>query len=225
MSNSQPFSHYRAAPRSKPDEFVVPQWFINAIRPGVRFLSRVLWHLEHRGCENIPRNGGLIIASNHQTYVDPFWVSIPIKRPVRYLAWNVALSWPIVGKLMRTLGAWPLQLEGSDPAAIRRSLQWLRDGGAILIFPEGGRGRPDGSMMRFKAGAVRIALEAGVPILPVTIRGANHVWPAGRRLPSTGHVEVTFHPLYHVNQTSGEEARDCAKRETQKLAEIIRSAL
>ena len=126
---------------------------------------------------------------------------------------------------MRLLGAWPLQLEGSDPAAIRRSLQWLRDGGAIVIFPEGGRGRPDGSMMRFKAGAIRIALEAGVPILPVTIRGANKVWPIGRRCPRMGRVEITFHPLYHVKQVAGEEARACARREGEALAEIIRSAL
>jgi len=79
--------------------------------------------------------------------------------------------------------------------------------------------------MSFKAGAIRIALEANVPILPVTIKGANHVWPSGRRCPRTGQVEVTFHPLYHVKQKPGEEARVCARREGQALAEIIHSAL
>ena len=127
---------------------------------------------------------------------------------------------------MRMLGAWPLQLEGSDPAAIRRSLQWLRNGGAVVIFPEGGRGQPDGSMIRFKGGAIRIALEAGVPILPVTIKGANRVWPSGRRLPRIGgDVEITFHPLYEVSQQVGEEARACARRESEALAAIIGSAL
>src|SRR5207248_8788627 len=68
-------------------------------------------------------------------------------------------------------------VEKSDPTAIKRSLRWLRDGGAVVMFPEGGRGNPDGSLGRFKPGAVRMALESGVPILPVTIRGGERVWP------------------------------------------------
>jgi 1-acyl-sn-glycerol-3-phosphate acyltransferase len=182
--------------------------------------------VKHSGEENIPDSGGFVIAANHQTYLDPFWLSIPIKRPLRFLAWNVAFSWPLMGKVMRLLGAWPLQLEGSDPAAIRKSLQWLRSDGAVVIFPEGGRGLPDGSMVRFKGGASRIALEAGVPILPVTIRGGNRVWPTGRRLPRLGEkVEVIFHPVHEVNQLPGEETRACARRETEKLAQTIGSAL
>lgn len=225
MSNSGTASPHKAAARSKSGEAVLPRWTIDLMRSSIGLVSRFLWGLQHKGIENIPSNGGLIIASNHQTYIDPFWIGVPIERPLRFLAWNIALDWPLLGKFMRLLGAWPLQLEGSDPAAIRRSLQWLRDGGAIVIFPEGGRGRADGSMMRFKAGAIRIALEAGVPILPVTIRGANEVWPIGRRCPRMGRVEITFHPLYHVKQVAGEEARACARREGEALAEIIRSAL
>ncbi|MGH9883559.1 MAG: lysophospholipid acyltransferase family protein [Pyrinomonadaceae bacterium] len=204
---------------------MLPQWTIEAMRPAVGLVSRVFWKVRHKGTENIPPSGGLIVAANHQTYLDPFLISIPIKRPLRFLAWNVALSWPVVGKMMRLLGAWPLQLEGSDPAAIRRSLLWLRNGGAVVIFPEGRRGRPDGSMIRFKVGAIRIALEAGVPILPVTIRGANDVWPIGRRLPRTGEVEIIFHPPYEVSQLADEEARACARRESEALAVIIGSAL
>ncbi len=82
---------------------------------------------------------------------------------------------------MRLLGAWPLQLEGSDPAPIRRSMQWLREGGAVVIFPEGGRGNTDGSMKKFKPGAVRMALETGAAMrtsrlaieLPFSAPGAN----------------------------------------------------
>lgn len=127
----------------------------------------------------------------------------------------------MVGPLMRLLGAWPLQLEGSDPAPIRRSMQWLREGGAVVIFPEGGRGNPDGTMRRFKPGAVRMALETGAPILPVTIRGGNRVWPSSRRLPRPGRVEIIYHPLFVIEQREGEETRECARRETERLAAII----
>lgn len=225
MSNSETLSKEKAAAGSKRVESALPQWFINLVRPVIGCGSRVCWRLEHKGVENIPVNGGLIIAANHQSYGDPFWLSIPVKRPIRYLAWSDAFSWPVVGRAIRLLGAWPLQVEGSDPAAIRRSLTWLRDSGVIVIFPEGGRGRPDSSMVRMKGGAVRMALEAGVPILPVTIRGANRVWPAGRLLPRPGKVEITYHPVFHVEQLAGEETRACARRETDRLAEIIGSGL
>ena len=188
-------------------------------------MGRGFWNLKQRGLENIPLDGGLLIASNHQSYLDPFLISVPIKRPLRFLAWNEALEWPVAGKMMKLMGAWPLQLQGSDPAAIRRSIQWLRDGGALVIFPEGGRGLPNGSMVRFKGGAVRLALEAEVPILPVTIRGANRVWPAGQLVPRMGKIEIVYHPLHHVRQNEGEETRECARRESDRLAEIIKSAL
>lgn len=204
---------------------VLPQWLLDFLRPVVRFISRACWKVEHFGVENIPQEGGVIIAANHQCYLDPFWLSLPVKRPVRFLAWSVALDWPIVGTILRFLGSWPLQVEGSDPATIRRTLQWLRNDGAIVIFPEGGRGKPDGSMIRFKGGAVRLALEAGVPILPVTVRGGNRVWPSGQRLPRFGKVEVIYHPLYEVTQGVDEETRACARRESDALAAIIASGL
>ena len=188
-------------------------------------LSRAAWKIEFVGVENIPATGGVIIAANHQTYLDPFWLSLKIKRPTRYLAWSAAFRWPVVGQCLTWFGAWPLALEGSDPAPIRRSLQWLREGGAVVIFPEGGRSTSNGELERFKAGAVRLALEANVPILPVTIKGGNRIWPRGWRLPRTGKVVITYHPLYHAEQAPKEETRAAAKRETERLAKVIASAL
>ena len=204
---------------------MLPQWSLELIRPVVHAASRVLWKIEFRGVENVPAEGGLIVAANHQTYLDPFWLSLLIKRPTRYLAWSDAFRWPVVGRGLVWLGAWPLALEGSDPAAIRRSLQWLKDGGAVVIFPEGARSTVSGSLDRFKAGAVRLALEAQVPILPVTIKGGNRVWPKGWRFPRLGKVVVTYHPPYHVEQCANEETRACARRESERLAQVIASAL
>jgi 1-acyl-sn-glycerol-3-phosphate acyltransferase len=214
-----------AAAGSKRIEATLPQWSINLMRPLIGVGSRIFWRLEHKGAENVPLDGGLIIAANHQSYGDPFWLALPVKRPIRFLAWSEAFSWPVVGRAIRLLGAWPLHVEGSDPAAIRRSLTWLRDNGVVVIFPEGGRGLPDGSMVRMKGGAVRMALEAGVPILPVTIRGANRVWPASKLFPRPGKVEIIYHPVFHVEQLPGEESRACARRETDRLAAIIQSGL
>jgi 1-acyl-sn-glycerol-3-phosphate acyltransferase len=204
---------------------MLPQWALNIIRPVVGGFSRVLWKIEFSGVENIPEHGGLIVAANHQTYIDPFWLSLAIKRPTRYLAWSAAFRWPLVGTGLKWLGAWPLALEGSDPAAIRTSLQWLRNGGVVVIFPEGARSTDTGALDRFKAGAVRLAMEAEVPILPVTIRGGNRVWPRGWRFPRLGKVVVTYHPPHHPQQCLNEETRACARRESERLAQVIASAL
>jgi 1-acyl-sn-glycerol-3-phosphate acyltransferase len=172
-----------------------------------------------------PSEGGLVIAANHQTYVDPFWIGSHVKRPTRFLAWNEAFKWPLVGKALELLGAWPLALERGNPTAYRRSLSWLRRGGAVMIFPEGQRAFADGELSRFKAGAVRLALEAGAAVLPVTIRGGQRVWPRDQRLPRLGRVEVIFHPARRLAVHEGEDARQVIQRETEALAAIIKSAL
>lgn len=219
----------RRASAEQPSDagFTLPQWAVDLfLRPVIRAMSRALWHIKLRGTENIPQNkNGLVIVANHQTYIDPFWISIPIKKPIRYLAWNVAFKWFIVGKIIPILGAWPLQAEGGETKPIRRALNWLRSGGALMIFPEGSRGNADGTLLRFKPGAVRIALEAGVPVLPVTIRGGNRVWSNKQMFPHLAHVEIIYHPLHFLTFKEGEDARTCARRETEHLTEIIRAAL
>ena len=202
-----------------------PQWFLDSLRPVIRGFSRALWRIRYLGVENIPAEGGLVIAANHQTYVDPFWVGARVGRPVRYLAWSEAFGWPLVGKALEWLGAWPIVLDRGNPTAHRRSLQWLRAGGAVMIFPEGQRAYADGEFARFKAGAVRLALEAGVSVLPVTIRGGQRVWPRGQRLPRLSRVEIVFHPARRPAPLPGEDTRHCAQRETEALAAVIRSAL
>ena len=226
MSESTP----KVAPRGRAsaaqaEPFVLPLWAINILRFILHVLSLLFWRISYKGLENIPQTGGVIIASNHQTYIDPVWMSLPVKRRTRYLAWSESFGWPIIGKVILMLGAWPIQIEKTDPTAIRRTLQWLRSGSAVVIFPEGGRCLPDGKLLRFKPGAVRMALEANIPILPITIRGGHRVWPKGYRFPRFHKVELIYHPLQYVRLQEGEDARQCARRETDRLAQTIGSAL
>jgi len=224
-------SSQSVAPRSpateqKSNGFVLPLWAINVfIRPMGTLLCRLFWRLSYKGLENVPMTGGVIIASNHQTYLDPLWKSLPVRREIRYLAWSESFDWPIVGKMITALGAWPIQIERADKTMLRRTSQWLRRGGALVIYPEGGRCLPDGKMLRFKPGAARMAMDANIPILPITIRGGHRVWPRSWRLPHMHKVEVIYHPLQYVTIQEGEDARQAARRETERLAEIIGSML
>jgi 1-acyl-sn-glycerol-3-phosphate acyltransferase len=225
LNNTGTLPAKKEDPRASDIGPMLPQWALEIMRPIVEAVSRVFWKIEFAGVENIPENGGVIVAANHQTYIDPFWLSLRIKRPIRYLAWSAAFRWPLVGRCLIWLGAWPLALEGSDPSAIRRSLQWLREGGVVVIFPEGARSSATGALERFKAGAVRLALEANVPILPVTVRGGNRVWPRGWRVPRCNKVIITYHPLEYPQPPPDEETRAFARRESERLAKVIQSAL
>jgi 1-acyl-sn-glycerol-3-phosphate acyltransferase len=208
------------------ESYVLPQWAIQAVRVTLRTLFGWLFRLRLTGTENIPRDeGGLIVAANHQTYIDPFWVAAPFKQRLRFLAWDAVFGWPVAGHIMRWLGAWPLQVNKSDTRAYRRSVLWIKQGGALVIFPEGGRGLSDGKLQPLKPGAARLALETGAPILPVTIRGGHRVWPKDRKWPRLGRVEIVYHPPRRVTPLPGEDTRQCARRETERLAEIIGSAL
>ena len=214
----------RAAP-ARGESYVLPPWAIKVVRLALHALFRLLFGLRLKGTENIPREGGLIVASNHQSYFDPFWIAAPFSRQLRFLAWDAVFGWPVLGQLIRLLGAWPLQVQKSDTRAIRLSVQWLRGGGALVIFPEGGRCFADGKMLPLKPGAARLALETGVAVLPVTIRGGHRVWPREQKWPRFGRVEIVYHPPLRLAQLPGEDTRACARRETERLAEIIGSAL
>src|SRR5258706_4914091 len=107
----------KAAADSKRVETALPEWSISLMRPLIGLGSKVFWRLEHKGIENIPSSGGLIIAANHQSYGDSFWLAGPIKRPIRFLAWSEAVSSSLVGKAIRVLGASPLNMQAREPPA------------------------------------------------------------------------------------------------------------
>ena len=189
-------------------------------------ISKILFRIEFKNTENIPKNldGGLIIVANHQTYFDPFWICLKIKnRKFRFMAWDKAFDWFLIGDFIRYLGAFPVSLErGGTVKVLKQTLESLRDGATLVIFPEGSREFSDGEFLPFKTGAARIAIEANVPILPVTVRGANQVWSQGMKYPHPGKVEIVYHPLLEIPKL--EEIGDIhvyAEKITKKLVEII----
>jgi len=186
-------------------------------------ISKVLWFVRYRGTENVPRKdaGAFILAANHQTYIDPGWICAPVRHKLRFMAFDAAFEWPVVGPLISYLGAFPVSLEfGGTLKAMKQALRALKDGAALVVFPEGEREFADGQMLDFKEGVVRLALQAKVPILPTTISGGNKVWPQGQKYPRFfRRVTITYHPLIRVNSEDELEAAN------QKLRDTIASAL
>ncbi len=200
-------------------------WMVGIVKGVLRPLFWLLWRTEYRNLENIPQGlkGGLIVASNHQTYLDPFWIGLPIHRVLRFLAWDKACGWFLIGPFIKKMGAFPVNLERGGKQSIKTAIRVLKEGSTLVIFPEGSRELADGKMLPFKPGTVRIALEAGVPILPVTITGGNKIWPRNVNFPSFSKVIVTFHPLLEVKLPENMNARTYAEHLSEQLAEIIAS--
>ena len=144
------------------------------------------------------------------------------------MAWDAAFEWFLIGKLMRRLGAFPIRTvgEGGKLDAMKNALKFLRGGSLVVIFPEGERSFADGKMLTFKPGALRIAMEAGVPVLPVTIRGGNEVWARGMKYPRRGKVEIVYHPPFEVSKPERKADLDeCVENLNKKLAEIIGNSI
>ena len=192
-------------------------------------ISKILWRVEFHGTENIPKDlkTGLLIAPNHQTYVDPVWISVKMPGKLRFMAWDKAFEIPLLGKTIRYLGAFPVSLKGRGKIkAARKAIQVLREGATLIIFPEGEREFSDGKLLKFKPGAVRIAMEAEVPILPVTIRGGNKALAQDMRFPRFKKVEIIYHPIFNVPKPAEKaEMQKHIKRLNNELAEIISSEM
>ncbi|HSB08992.1 MAG TPA: lysophospholipid acyltransferase family protein [Blastocatellia bacterium] len=204
-------------------------FLLAVIRPFARWFCRLVFKIEFHGVENIPSEGACIITPNHVTYFDPIWITIPIRRRVHYMAWDKPFEIPGLGLLMRMFGAFPVNLDAAaDASAQREAAERLRDGRALVIFPEGGRTKT-GKLMPFKMGAFRMALAYGLPILPVSIKGAERIWPVGQLLPRTGKLTITYHPPIEVaciEEGAGRiELKERARQLAKKTHDVVGSAL
>ncbi|NUW45317.1 lysophospholipid acyltransferase family protein [Nonomuraea rhodomycinica] len=154
----------------------------------VKPLSRLLVSRDWRHGERIPREGGVIIAANHLSWTDPVLLSHFLYDQGRWpviLAKAALFRVPLLGHAVRSLCAIPVERASSEAArSLSVSAQRLRDGGAILFYPEGTCTRdPDLWPMVGKTGAARLALESGAPVIPVAHWGAHELLPYGEKKP------------------------------------------
>ncbi|PYT10162.1 MAG: hypothetical protein DMF60_00995 [Acidobacteria bacterium] len=205
------------------------RFLIAVLSPFVWLFCRLLFKIEFHGVQNIPGDGACIITPNHVTYADPIWITIPVRRRIYYMAWDKPFRIPVLGLMMRIFGAFPVNLDvAADASAQRESIELLQKGRALVMFPEGGRTRT-GKLMPFKMGAFRLALAHGIPIVPVSIKGAGKIWPVGQMLPRPGKLTITYHPPIGVESVSEEttrtELKELARQLARKTHDVVASAL
>jgi len=132
------------------------------------------------GRENIPAKGAFVAASNHISNMDPPLVSYAVHRPIFHIAKKSLFKNKLFGPVLYSVGAFPIQREGSDVSAMRECLRKLKSGYPLALFPTGTRGTVEQADAA-KGGVGFLAVKGGVPIVPIKITGTDMVMPKGSK--------------------------------------------
>lgn len=172
-----------------------------------RLLATLLFQVRVSGRERVPREGGVLVLSNHQSHFDPVLIGLACDCRLNYLARDTLFGFAPFRWLINSLDAIPIDREGLGLSGLKETLRRLQKGEMVLIFPEGTRTR-DGEVAPLKPGFSALAKRAGVPLLPVGIDGAYQAWPRRRLLPGLSTIHIQFgEPL------SPEAAAACDERQ------------
>jgi 1-acyl-sn-glycerol-3-phosphate acyltransferase len=214
------------------------------MRPGVHKtlralllgLCKILVRLRIQGLDNVPREGGVIIVGNHLHNADPIIISIACPRPLHYMAKKELMDIPIIGRILRWAGSFPINRGNVDRTAIRRAAATVEQGVALGMFPEGTRSRSM-KIERVLPGAGLIALQGKVPIVPAAITGTERLPFNGSKqhrrseapFPDPGHkgVRVIFGEPFRIPDTiNGKRttASDATDYLMQRVAALLPEA-
>jgi len=166
-------------------------------------ILRLVFRMHISGAENVPATGPVVIAPNHKSFYDSFFIAVALKRRVHFMG-KAELFVGVRGRLFLALGGFPVKRGESDSEAIATAQAILARGDILSLFPEGTRVRDPEALGTPKRGAARLAIEAGAPMVPAAITGTEK-----RKLPLPRRVQVSFGepiPVDHLAATPEDAA-------------------
>lgn len=175
-----------AHPENRTGLWVVLQSFLHA-------WFRVEFDFEAYGVGNVPASGPALLASNHQSFLDPPALGIELTRPVSFMAKSELFENKYFSWLIRNLHSFPVKQGKGDRAAIMETVRRLQENCLVGIFVEGTR-TDDGEISPLGGGTALVVRKAKVPLVPVVIDGSFEAWPHTRKLPRPGVVRVMYGP-------------------------------
>jgi 1-acyl-sn-glycerol-3-phosphate acyltransferase len=195
-----------------------PSWLYFAIAAVSWPVLKVMFRHRARGAENIPAEGGFVLAANHWSNFDPWPLAMTFfpRRFFRFMA-KSELFWVPLGPIIRAGGAFEVKRGEQDEEAIATAVSLVREGHAVVMFPEGTRRRKGirkKHEARWRTGAARIALEAGVPLVPAGIAGTE-------RLARLGPLRVAYGAPIEMGDLADQPITDAARVATDRLADAV----
>lgn len=185
-------------------------------------LLKIFWRMEIIGVENLPESGGMIIASNHVSYLDPAVLVASFNRKIYFIAKKEVFKNTFVSFLLKNMNAFSVDRKNVDMFAFKKAMNILREEKVLGIFPEGTRSS-NGELQELKMGALKIAMKTGVPILPVGINGTHKIYPRGIKFPILfkHKIIVKYGTLQHFNKLKSKD-KIYQKQELNLLSKKIK---
>lgn len=181
------------------------------------FIARTLFDFRVIHRERIPREGGLILAMNHESYLDPPLAGIACDREIFFLARKTLLRWPLLGPLFPQLNVIPVDQERADMSALKVVIKLVRAGHCTVIFPEGSR-TPDGSIQPAQPGLGMVIAKTLAPVVPMRIFGARLAFPrGGKPRPFQPITLVVGEPMHFAKADFAGEGRELYQRLSEQV--------
>lgn len=182
-------------------------WIYHLFRRLLGLALRIKCGIKVHHEQLVPREGGLIIASNHASFLDPPIVGVAAKhRIVRFMARDTLFENKLLGWLYYRFGVVPLDRTKGDVGAIKTAIRLLKDGQCIALFPEGTR-TLNGELQEAKGGIGFLIHKGGVPVVPAYIKGSYEAWPKGSKKLISHPVSVRFGPVISPEELQFMDAR------------------
>jgi len=187
----------------------------------LRIMATLVFDLKVWGKRNVPPTGGVLLATNHQSFLDPILVGVQLYRPVSYLARSTLFDNRYFGWLIRALHAFPVRRGEGDVGAMKETIRRLKEGHALNIFPEGSRSE-DGEIAKIKSGIALVIRRAGVPVVPVAIDGSFAAWPKGSKLPRPHPIRMMYGKPMDLAHLKPDEIAAALDRELRQMQARLR---
>jgi 1-acyl-sn-glycerol-3-phosphate acyltransferase len=189
-----------------------------------QFIARNAWRLAGgirvEGREHVPPTGPFLLIANHQSFLDPIFMQAVLRRPVYAMAKSTQFTDPIVGWMMRRVLSFPVRRYQVDAQAVRIALRHLEHGRGVAVYIEGER-TWDGRLQEPKPGTARLALRAGVPVVPCAVVGTYDIWPRWSRRPAPGTATIRFLEPLELPHLSGAANRAATPAAGRTIMEAI----
>jgi len=186
---------------------------------GFRAMYRFYFHWRVFNADRVPQTGGVILASNHASFLDPPLVGSGLHRAINYLARESLFRFPGIGALLRSWQSVPVDRNGGGAAGLKGILDRLLAGGGIILFPEGTRTQ-DGRLQPARSGIGLVVIKSEAPVIPVRVFGTYEAYGRHLKIPRPRQVAVKYGQPMRFEQLRA-EAKNCSKARLKEIYQEV----